>query len=491
MEKYILTIDLGTTNIKAGVYNPDMKEISICSFKVKYLNQNGFVEFNPRDYWKLCKKGIDSVINKSKINPKNVISISITGQAESFVLLDDNLESLRNGISWMDNRSKQECEILKKNFKREEGYNITGQPDILTTWPITKILWIKRNEEEIFKKVYKILLLKDFILFKLTGKFFAEYTVYNFSYYLDIIKKEYWNDILDFVGIKREQLPEFIEPGEDAGTVTEEIIKEFNFSHDISVNVGALDHFAGMIGTGNIKEGIVSETTGTILAIATMVNYPMMNKYHFPCHYNAIKDTYVLLPTGEGGGICLEWFKKIFSYHKDFEYLNKEIEKKIYLKNEITFLPYITGVSAPEYNPNALGVFYGIKIYHDKIDFARAIMEGITYLLKKNIEIFNRLDINVNNIISLGGGAKSEVWNQIKADITGKDILIPEYEEASSLGAAILAGVKCGFYKSIDEAVEKCVRIKKSYNPGDKNNYEIGYKKFLDIYEKLDPIFNS
>ncbi len=491
MKNYIITIDLGTTNIKVGMYDNDMKEICIFSIGVEYTYKNGFVEFEPEQYWELCKKGINNVIKKSKINHKAVKSISLTGQAESLIIIDDNFKSLRNGISWMDNRSEKECELLKNTFDISRGYHITGQPDIIPTWPITKILWIKKNEKELFEKVHKFLLLKDYIIFKLTGNFRAEYTIYNFSYYFDIVNKRYWNDILDFVGIKTEQLPELIEPGEIAGNLVKNVAGEFNFSKDVSVNVGALDHFAGMIGTGNIKEGVISETTGTVLAVATLVNHPVINEYKIPCQYNAIRDTYVLMPVCESGGISLEWFKNNFFPDKSYEYLNKEIAKTMDTSHEIIFLPYITGTNSPEFDPGARGVFYGININHTKIDFARAVMEGVAYLLYKNIECLEKLNIKANSIISLGGGAKSDVWNQMKADITGKNILIPEYEEATSLGAAVLAGVKCGFYSSIHEAIEKNVGIKKTYTPAQRKYYKDGYKKFLQIYEQLIPVFNS
>lgn len=488
---HIITIDLGTTNIKVGIYDSELKELCIRSLKVEYISENNSVEFDTEGYWDICKRGIKEVIEKSGIDPGNILTISLTGQAESLVLLDSSHRPLRKGISWMDSRSLKECEILKRNFDVEIGYNITGQPDIIPTWPITKILWIKRNEKSLFGKVSKYLLIKDFIIFKLTGKFLAEYTVYNFSYYLDIIRKKYWNDILDFVGIEQEQLPVLIEPGETAGTVTGEIAGEFNLRHDVTVNTGALDHFAGMIGTGNVNEGLVSETTGTVLAIATLTDRPMINEYNIPCHYNAVKNTYVLLPVCESGGVSLEWFKTNFFPEETFEYMNTEIEKSGRLKNEVIFLPYLTGTNAPEFDVKARGVFYGLNIHHTKVDFARAVMEGVSYLLKKNVEYLEKLNIKVDSLISLGGGSKSEVWNQMKADITGKEILIPEYEEAASLGAAVLAAVRCGLCKSVREAAGKYVKIKKIYSPASTDLYKEGYKKFIEIYKSLTPVFHS
>ncbi len=491
MEKYIISLDLGTTNVKVALYNSKLEEINVTSLKVTYSNKGDFVEFDPENYWDLCRESIKKSIKNSAIDPKTIASISITGQAESLILLDTNYRPLRMAISWLDERSKEECEILSSRFQREDGYKITGLPEMITTVPITKILWIKRNEPEIFDRAHKFLLIKDFIIFKLTHSFISEYSTYSFSYYFDIVKKKYWEEILDFVNVKKEQLPELLEPGETAARVSTEIADEFNFARNTEVNTGALDHFAGMIGVGNIKEGILSETTGTVLALAMLTKVPYINEYSQPCHCSALKNRYVLLPVCESGGISLEWFRDNFYGNMDYDLLNKEIEKFPGSENDLIFLPYITGANAPEFNSNARGVFYGIRSKHKKADFARSVMEGITFLLRKNVEYLERMGMSVENIISLGGGSKSALWNQMKADITGKDIIIPANKEATSFGAAILSAVKSGFYKSIEEAVDKLIAVKETYRPKEGKFYDKNYNTFIYLYDSLTPVFNS
>jgi len=485
MKKYIVSIDLGTTLIKFGIY--DLGLAGVCIHSIGYsLNINFcFVEFNAEEYWNLCKKGIKGLLEKSKINPKDILCITLSSQAETLIVLDSGGRPLRNAISWLDSRSAKEVKLLKENFDVGEGYKITGQPDIVTTWPITKILWIKRNEKGIFKKAYKFLLLKDYIIYRFTGKFKSEFTIYNFSYYLNIIKKSYYKSMLDFAGIEESQLPELIEPGESAGVLTSKNIKEFGFSNDIQLNTGCLDQMAGMIGTGNIKPGIISETTGTVLVICTMTVKPLINKYKIPCHYNAIKDTYVLLPIAESGGISLEWFKNNFCSDMHYSEIDKEVDAiKAGPLNPI-FLPYITGINAPEYNTGAKGVFYGINISHKRQHFAKAIMESIAFMLKKNLDYMKKLNISSEKIISAGGGAKSKVWCQMKADILEKEIVVTDSREAASLGAAILATVQLGYFKDINEAVSKIVKVKKSYIPTPSDYYRKQYNEFLDIYNKL------
>ena len=491
MEKYIITLDLGTTLIKFGLFNSNLE--TICNHSIKYELDidNGFVEFDAEKYWHICKKGIMGLLSKSKIKPKEVVSISLCSQAETLVVLGKNNKPLRKAISWLDSRSQNECNILKANFDINKSYKITGQADIITTWTITKLLWIKNHEKEIFKKSFKYLLLKDYIIYKFTGKFVSEYTIYNYTYYLDVINKKFWEDILRFVNIDIDQLPLLIEPGKNAGTLTGENLKEFNFSNDVQLNVGAIDQMAGMIGVGNVKEGIISETTGTVIAISSVVNKPLINKYKIPFSYNAVPNTYIISITCESGGISLEWFKDNFYRNSNYGFIDEEVEKLPPGSGGLIFLPYIVGVNSPEFNPKAKGVFYGINIAHKKAHFARSVMEGLVYLIKKNLEYLKKINIDSDRIISVGGGSKSRIWNQIKADVLNKEIITMDIHEQASLGAALMAAVEMGFYKNLQNAADGIAVIKEIYYPHPKPLYRKNYKIFLELYKNLEIIFSK
>ncbi len=486
MKEYFITIDLGTTLLKFVIFDEELKELSSHSIGYDLEIIGDFVEFDAEDYWQKCMKGISAVLAKSGVDPKKVFSIIISSQAETLVILDKEFNPLRKAISWLDSRSNAECKEMKSDFDINEGYAITGQPDIITTWPITKMLWLKKNEKQIFKKANKYLLIKDYILYKLTGRFISEYTVYNFSYYFDIIKKKYWKDILDYAGIDEGMLPNLIEPGEYAGTLQKDVAGKLGLSNETKINVGALDHMAGMLGTGNIQEGIVSETTGTVMAICTLVKKPLINEFRIPCHYNAIKDTYILLPVCESGGVSLEWFKNNFYENDNYHSIDEQISRISAGSDGLIFLPYITGVNSPEYDPDAKGAFYNIKISHKKAHFARAILESIAYLIKKNISYLEKLDIKADRIISLGGGAKSDIWCRIKADILGKEIVLTANAEATSLGSAMMGAVKAGLFKDYGHAVDQSIAIKKTYYPKERDVYKRQYEIFLDVYKKLN-----
>lgn len=487
-KEYIISIDLGTTLIKCIIYNSNLERLADCSIKYNLNLKDKFVEFDADDYWNCLKVSLKKLINQSGINVKHIIAIGLSGQAETFVILDKKGNPLRKAISWLDQRSDKEVEEIKKNFNENRSYGIVGLQKIVTTCTATKLLWLKNNEPDIYTKIKKILLLKDYVAFKFTGLFLTEYTTHNFSYYLDIYKKQYWEDILNYLGIEIKQLPELSEPGVNVGKLTLENIKYFNFKKEVFLNIGANDQFAGMIGVGNITEGILSESTGTVLALATMANSNHLNglkKINLPVYYNALKDTYVYLMTCESGGICLEWLKNNFFKEKSFKELDQRVARLEKGSKGLIFLPYILGTNSPEYEPNMSGGFFNIRIFHDEIYFVRAVMEGIGFLIKKNLTFLEKNNIKTKSIISMGGGSKSSIWNKIKADITGKKIIVTTENDPVGLGIAILMALELDYFTSLKSAVTQAVHIKEEFVPEYDANYDENYKNFKKYYGYL------
>jgi len=482
----IIAIDLGTTNIKVASYTNALVSIALESHNVSYIKKNGFVEFDAELYFSNIVDLIASCYRKSlhTFGTENV-QIVLTGQAESLVVVDNNGKPLRNGISWLDMRSTQECEELSRVFDKELCYRITGQPEIIPTWPLTKILWLKRNEPDNFSRIEKFLLLKDYIIFRLTGKYIGEYSIYPFSHYFDVTKKEYWAEPLEYCGVDLSQLPELIAPCSIVGDVCDEMLDKTNLPFGSAVNAGTLDHFAGMIGTGNIVEGIVSESAGTVSSIATFISSPFSSPAKIPLYCGPFADSYIYLPVCESGGISLEWFKTNFISNLSFEEINKVCAART-VDARLTFLPYLTGVNPPDFDNNATGVFYGVTLHHDPYDFALAIMYGVASLLRKNIDFFKSSGIHVDKIISTGGGAKSALWSQIKADICNLPVVIPRNQEAPSLGSAIIGAVASGYYPGYRSAIQESVQIEKIYYPNKCHApFEEKYLMFINLYDSL------
>ena len=470
-------IDLGTTNIKIAIYSEDFKLIDRQSRPVEYIRDGGFVEFNAVTYCQILVDLLNAMVKENNI--KRIRQIAFTGQAESLVVLDAEGKPLMNAISWMDERSTEECKILEKQFSHEVCEAVTGQMAVLPTWPATKILWLQKNKPEVYAAADTYMLLKDYVVFYLTGEKKCDMSIATFSFYFDIYKKCYWQEMLDAIGVKLSQLPELVEPCTVAGTLKAELVA--GIEPGTAVNVGTLDHFAGMIGTGNIKPGGVTLSTGTVMAMTIMAEESMSHNTGIAMHYGFLPDTHIMLPAVESGGVSLEWFRRACMKNVTYDEMNATLAKRE--RNDLLFLPYLVGTNAPEFDADAKGVFWGLRQEHDCIDMAGAIMEGVGYVLHKNLLHIHKNGIHLQNIISTGGGAKSPIWCQLYADITGLPVRIPAEKEAACLGAAMIAAVADGKYADFETASKELVAFSMEYTPHPCEHYERKYRRFCKLYE--------
>ena len=471
-------IDLGSTNIKAAIYDENFKLIDRQSRPVVYIRENGFVEFDAYAYCQELTQLLADMVKAN--NVKDIRQIAFTGQAESLVVLGAEGKPLMNAISWMDERSSEECEALSKQFGPVECESVTGQMAVLPTWPATKIAWLRKHRPEVYNNAATYMLLKDYVVFYLTGKKIADMSIATFSFYFDIYKKTYWKDMLDAIGISERQLPELCEPCTVAGLLLPEVAEQTGLSTETQVNVGTLDHFAGMIGTGNIQPGGITLSTGTVMAMATMCGQPTPKSCGSAMHYGFLPDTWVLLPVAESGGVSLEWFRRS-CMQANYDEMNAALAER--KPNELLFLPYLVGTNAPEFDAEATGVFWGLRQEHDSIDMAGAVMEGVSFVLRKNCEHIAEKGVKLTQIIATGGGAKSPIWCQMQADITGLPVCIPAEKEAACLGAAMIAAVSDGRYADFAEAVADCVAMQMSYQPKPSKRLERKYRRFCALYQ--------
>jgi len=501
--EYILSVDAGTTAFKTSVFDENGKLIGIATREYKLLTPDALsVELPAEKFWWAFKEGIKEVLNKTKVNPKDIRALGLSVQGETFIVIDKEGKPLRNAIIWLDNRAQKEAEILSKEFDKDGlSYRITGQVKIVPTWPASKIFWIKRHEKKTFEKAFKYLLLEDYLIYRLTGEFVAEGSLLCSTVYWNIITKKWWDEMLDYIGITADQLPSIRESGEAVGEIKPEVAEEIGLSKDTMVSTGVLDQAAGAIGVGNFEPGVFSENTGAALAICATLRKPVFDKkMRMPIHYHGIPDTY-MAHTFTTGGMVMRWFRDNFckeemeeakkSGKDPYDLISEKASKVPPGCEGLIMLPHLQGAMAPEANPKAKGVFYGFTLKHTKAHFARAIMEAIACIVRRNIDVLEEMKISVNEIRVLGGGARSDIWNQIKADITGKPVIRTENEEAACLGAAILAGKAVGMYKDIKDAVSNMVKIKKKFEPDGENFkiYKQTYQKYVKLYENLCKLF--
>lgn len=472
-------VDLGSTNIKAAVYDSNMKLVDRQSFPVEYIRENGFVEFDAKAYFDNLVALITKLVKTHNITSVN--EIAFTGQAETLVVLGADGKPLMNAISWMDERSVEECALLAEKFDSAVCEAVTGQQAVLPTWPATKILWLKNNRPEIYRNAATYMLLKDYIVYCLTGMKLSDMSIATFSFYFDIYNKVYWKEMLEAIGISEGQLPALCEPCTVAGSLLPEVAGAMSLTEETKINVGTLDHFAGMIGTGNIHPGDITLSTGTVMAIATMCGKPTPKSCGIAMHYGFIPDTHVMLPVAESGGVSLEWFRRTCMPNTDYDKMNAILAERG--ENQLLFLPYLVGTNAPEFHSEANGVFWGLRQEHDAFDMAGAVMEGVSFVLKKNCEHIASKGLAPKSIIATGGGAKSAIWCQMQSDITGLPIRIPMEKEAACLGAAMIAAVSNGKFRNYEAAVENCVAFTASFEPNPTPEKQKKYRRFCALYD--------
>jgi len=498
MNNLILGIDVGTTSLKAAVY--DCAGIQKGSSVVEYsllTSRNGFVEAPCELYLDSIRKCLKTIEAQGVFSLSDIKTVGFSVQGETLCLLDKENRPLGNAIVWMDNRAGKQSEEMKKKFGDELCYKITGQVSFEANWPAAKLLWIRENEPDRFEKTRHFLLIEDYILFRLTGKFAAEGSLLTSTEYWDIRTKKYWKEMLDFIGIREEYLPEIRESGEIVGKILPDMAAELGISSDAVICTGCLDQAAGAIGVGNIRPGIFSENIGAALAVCVPTRKLTYDPHrHMPVHYFAIPDTY-MMHTFTTGGMCLRWFRDSFCQNEielqdstglDSYYLmDKEAEKIPAGSDGLLCLPHLQGSMAPDVDLNAKCVFYGATLKHTKAHFIRSIMESLGYIICRNLEAVGNMGLEVKQIRTMGGGSKSDIWNQIKADITGKTLNVTySSQDTACLGAAILAGKAAGIFPGIESAVDSMVKIRKSYEP-DMSKHEIYRKQ----YEKYQLLFSS
>lgn len=481
---YYIGVDLGTTNIKVAIYSEKMELADRRSYPVEYIRSGGFVEFDADLYCGNIRKLIGTMIRENQIPGDQVAQITFTGQAESLVTLDSDGKTLMNAISWMDERSVQECEELSGKFTHEEIEAVTGQMAVLPTWPATKILWLKHNRPEIYHSTATYMMLKDFVVYRLTGNQVADQSIATFTFYFDIYEKRYWKKMLDAIGVKESQLPKLVEPCTVAGNLIPAAAEQMCLATSTKVNVGTLDHFTGMVGTGNVTMGGMTLSTGTVMALTTMAAEPAPRDSGIAMHYGFIPNTHIMLPVAESGGVSLEWFRRTCMGDIGYDTMNEELAKRE-LPNNLLFLPYLVGTNSPEFDVDASGMFYGLRQENDVLDMACAVMEGVAFMLRKNCDHIQEKGTKISHIIATGGGSKSPIWCQLQADITGLPVVIPAEKEAACLGAAIIGAVSDGVFASYQDAADQCVSFRKRYEPANHEKYEKKYQKYCALYDAM------
>jgi xylulokinase len=497
---YLLGIDIGTSGTKTVLFDKEGNTIASALGEYPlYQPKIGWAEQDPEDWWNATATTIKKVIDKSGVNPEDIKGLGLSGQMHGLVMLDKDNKVLRPSIIWCDQRTAKECEQMTALIGKERLIEITGNP-ALTGFTASKIMWVKNNEPEIYEKVAKILLPKDYVRFMLTGVYATEVSDASGMQLLDVPNRDWSNEVLEKLGIDKNLLGKVYESQEVTGYITEEIAKLTGLRAGTPVVGGAGDQAAGAIGNGIVKSGVVSSTIGTsgvVFAYTDKVTIDPKGRVHTLCH--AVPNTWHVMGVTQGAGLSLKWFRDNFCVSEKetadlmgvdpYELMNKEANKVPAGCEGLIYLPYLMGERTPHIDPNAKGVFFGLSARHGKRDMLRAVMEGVAYSLKDCMEIIKEMGITATEVRASGGGGKSELWRQIQADLFDADVVTINSSEGGALGVALLAGVGAGVYASVEEACDSVIKVVSKQN-GIKENSE-AYAKYYEIYKALYPALKA
>ena len=491
---YLLGIDIGTSSTKTILFDTDGAAVaSAVGEYPMYQPKNGWAEQEADDWWNATKASIGEVMAKSKINPRDIAGIGLSGQMHGLVMLDGDSRPLRRSIIWCDQRTALECEQITSLVGAEKLIEITANP-ALTGFTASKIMWVKNNEPEIYAKCRKILLPKDYIRFKLTGEFATEVSDASGMQLLDVPNRRWSDYVADKLGIDIDMLGKVYESPEITGTLTKEAAESCGLCEGIPVVGGAGDQAASAVGNGIVKPGAVSATIGTsgvVFAHLENLAIDKLGRAHTFCH--AVPGAWHVMGVTQGAGLSYKWFRDNFMTSEKYTaeqlgfdpntLIDEIAETSPPGANGLVYLPYLMGERTPHLDADCRGVFFGLSAMHQKKDMLRAVLEGVVFSLADCLGIIREMGTNPGFVYAAGGGANSRLWRQMMADIMGIEIAVNTSTESGALGVAILAGVGTGVYGSVEEACNDIIKAKSSQLPDEKNRAL--YAKLYELYGGL------
>ena len=491
---YVIGLDIGTSGAKALLIN-EKGDIVYKTFREYplYTPYPLWTEQDPLDWWDATISILTEIVSKSLVDPQDIKSIGISGQMHSAVLLDKEYNVIRPAILWSDQRTEKECRYVMELLGEDRVMEFISNP-VLPGFTLGKILWVKNNEPENYKKIHKVLLPKDYIRFKMTGELSMEITDAAGTAYFSVKEGKWCLELLRALDIPIDFFPRICKSFEVCGETTEEFESLTGIKRGTKVVGGGADNACGAIGAGIVKEGRMLSsigTSGVILTPTSIHRFDPKGRIHTFNH--AIDNMWYLMGVELSAGMSLRWYRETngimetalssFLKRDPYELLSSEASYSSVGSNGVIFLPYLSGERTPHKDPFARGVFFGISISTRREDMIRAIMEGVTFGLMDSVKIMEDLGVKIEEVRAIGGGAKSSLWREIQADIFGREVSIMEKDEGPAYGAAILATIGAGMFSNIEEAVDELVKVKEVIVPNKENTEK--YRDFYNLYIKL------
>ncbi len=494
-EKLLLAIDVGTTTAKAAIFGEegDVKATATREYPTFYPRP-GWAEQDPEDWWDAAVAVVREALARAKIEPARIAGICVSSQRETMAFIDRDGRSLGRIPIWMDRRSAPQAKWIRENLDPGEIYRRTGLI-VDATFTATKLMWLRDNNPGLLERAWKGLQPKDYLVFRMTGVAATDYSAASRTMLFNIHRLEWDEELFEWMGLTeyRRLMPEAYPSREVVGHVTEEAAQRLGVPAGTPVAAGMGDRQAEVLGAGILGPQRLEESTGTGSTTATHVDRPLLDpKMRYVVTVSAVDGMWTIEAGMSTAGAVLRWFRDQFAggeklladmtRRRSYEYLDMEAEYVPPGSNGLIVIPFFSGARAPRWNPDARGVIFGLTVYHTRAHVFRALMEGIAYEIRKILEVLEEQGIRSNEIVVMGGGGKTPTWARIKADVTGKEVVLPELLDAALAGDAVVAGVATGLF-GFREGAARFFRERMRIR-SDPKRVEI-YDKYYRFYEKL------
>lgn len=498
--KYLIGVDFGGGASKATLLREDGKIAATASKEYPtFYPRNGWAEQDPEDSYQAFIENVRTILKKASVSPEDIQCICLDAATHTAVLLDEEDRVICNAIYWTDSRSQEEVRFLKERYEDKiYGYahNIPNE-----MWTLPHLMWMRAHENENFKKIRKIMFMKDYVRYRLTGDFVTDYVEAMGSMLMDVPHGCWSDELCALAGIQKDMLPKIVEPMEILSPIRKQVCEETGLSPRTKVIAGSTDTVMEVYASGAIRQGQMTVKLATAGRICPITDHALSNKRLV--NYRHIIPG--LWYPGTGTKSCAasyRWYRDTFGGEERmrseelgmnaYEQMNRAAEKIPPLSGNLYFHPYLQGELTPYFDASLRGSFTGIRSYHTKGHFTRALLEGVAYSLKDCFEVLQKENLEIHQAIVIGGGAKGELWRQIVSDMLGIE-LVRTKDNDSSLGSAMLAGVASGVFGSFEESVAKCVETETIVYPDMESckKYEKGFQRYKDIQKALEGIYRG
>jgi xylulokinase len=499
-----LGIDVGTSGTKTLLLSDNGKVLATAESPHTLLTPKpGWSEQLPENWYAAAAAATRAAIRKARVKPASIRAVGLSGQMHGSVFLDARGRVLRPALLWNDQRTAAQCAQIESTAGGRAALLQMVSNPALTGFTAPKILWLRENEPAKYEKCRQILLPKDYLRFRLTGEFATEVSDASGTLLLNVKTRAWHEGLIGLLGIDKSLLPRVVESHEVTGMVTPAAAKDFGIPAGIPVVGGAGDQAAGAVGTGVVLPGLVSAsmgTSGVIFAASPGPQTDPLGRVHTMCH--AIPGTWCVFGCMLSAGGSFQYIRNTL-FSEQLRKLNDPGQLYPAMIDEargapagsegLFYLPYLTGERCPHPDPHARAAFIGLTPRHTRAHMLRATLEGITFGMREQIDIFREMGIPISQVRASGGGARSEFWRQLQADMYQAPVVTITVAEGAALGAAILAAVGAGAYKSVPEICKSIIQVRHTSRPNKKSaaSYAAAYARYAELYPALQSWYSG